>query len=172
MTGDNDTRGRPADPVGRLLFTLTRWMAIAGGLVLVGFGLTVVYSIIALQVFSVAVRGEVELVEFGMVITVYLFLPYYQMVGGHVMVDVFTTRAPARVKAVLDAVAIVLFTGIAGLLAWRMSVGGVEMYERGQNTAVIKLAYWWAFPVAVVCFAILVAVCLYCLWRKLKEVAA
>jgi len=169
LYGDDDARGRPTDPVGRLLFSLSRWMAIIGGLVLVTFGLGVVYSIISLKGFDVAFRGEVEMVEFGMVISVYLFLPYCQMVDGHVMVDVFTTRAPPRVKAILDAVAILMLGGVAGLLAWRMSVGGFEMYERGQTTAVVKLAYWWTFPVAVFCFAVLIAVCLYCLRRKLKE---
>lgn len=145
-------------------------MAVAGGLVLVVLGLGVVYSIISLKGFGVAFRGEVEMVEFGMVISVYLFLPYCQMIDGHVMVDVFTVRAPPRVKAILDALAMLLFTGVAGLLAWRMSVGGFEMYERGQTTAVVKLPYWWTFPLAVACFAFLVMVCVYGIWRKRKEV--
>ena len=49
------------------------------------------------------------------------------------------------------------------------AVGGLEMHATGQVTAVVKLPYWWSFPVAVSCLTLLAIVCLYTSWRDLRQ---
>lgn len=155
--------------MGRFLFRASRLFAIVGGILLCGFGLTTVVSIILVQLAGIPFVGEVEVASFGMVLTVYLFMPYCQMVGGHVIVDVFTVKAPPRVRAILDGISVLVFGAFWVLLAWRMAVGMEEMYSRHQTTAALKLAYWWTYPVALACFALLVPICLHTAWRKFTD---
>ena len=54
-----------------------------------------------------------------MAVAIFSFLPYCQMVRGNVIVDVFTTRASPRTRALLDSIGNLLFTAIAALLTWR-----------------------------------------------------
>ena len=159
----------PTDPVGRLLLYISRLLAILGGILLCGLGLTTVVTIVLVQLLGIAFVGEVEVVSFGMVLTVYLFLPYCQMVGGHVIVDIFTVKAPPRLRAVFDGLSSLVFGAFWIILMWRMAIGMGEMITRQQTTAVLKLAYWWTFPVALSCFTLLVPICIYTAWRRFSE---
>lgn len=155
--------------MGRFLFAVSRWLAVAGGLVLVANGLTTIYSIVALQILNSSFPGDVEVISYSLVISVFLFLPYSQAVRGHVNVDFFTMRASPRVKALLDAFGALLFAVLAAVIAWRMTIGGIEMFDRKQTTALLNIPYWWSFPVAVFCLSLLATVSLYTAWRSFRD---
>ncbi len=122
--------------MGRFLFAVSRWLAVAGGLVLVASGLITIYSIVALNLLNSSFPGDVELISYSLVLSVFLFLPYSQVVRGHVNVDFFTMRASPRTKALMDVFGALIFAVLAGIIAWRMTIGGIEMFDRGQTTAV------------------------------------
>jgi TRAP-type C4-dicarboxylate transport system permease small subunit len=164
-----DTLHRPADTVGRFLFALSKVLAVIGGLILTAAGFITIYSIVALQILNTSFPGDVEVISYSLVISSFLFLPYSQMVRGHVTVDLFTSHAPPAVKRVLDAIGAVLFAAMAILVGVRMVTGGIEMYERTQTTALLNIPYWWAFPLAVFCLWVLAAVSLYTAWQSLTE---
>jgi TRAP-type C4-dicarboxylate transport system permease small subunit len=147
---------------------MTRWLAVAGGLVLVASGLVTIYSIVALQLLGSSFPGDVEIISYSLVISVFLFLPYSQFVRGHVIVDLFTINLSFRTRGVLDAIGALLFAALAAVIAWRMTIGGTEMFERGQTTSLLKIPYWWSFPLAVVCLSLLVAVSLYTAWQSFR----
>ena len=155
--------------MGRFLFAVSRWLAVAGGLVLVASGLITIYSIVALRVLNSSFPGDVELISYSLVLSVFLFLPYSQVVRGHVNVDFFTMRASPRTKALMDIFGALIFAGLAGIIAWRMTIGGFEMFDRKQTTALLNIPYWWSFPLAVVSLALLACVSLYTAWRIFKD---
>lgn len=136
---------------------------------LVASGLTTIYSIVALHVLNSSFPGDVEVISYSLVISVFLFLPYSQVVRGHVNVDFFTMGASPRAKALMDAFGALIFAALAGIIAWRMTIGGIEMFGHGQTTALLNIPYWWSFPLAVVCLALLASVSLYTAWRILRD---
>ena len=91
------------------------------------FALTLltVISVVGRAAFSAPIPGDFELVELGMAVTIFAFLPYCQIVRGNVIVDLFTTRASPRTRALLDSIGNLL-TAIAALLTWRAALGGLE----------------------------------------------
>ena len=155
--------------MGRFLFAVSRWLAVAGGLVLVASGFVTIYSIVALNLLNSSFPGDVELISYSLVLSVFLVLPYSQVVRGHVNVDFFTMGASPRAKALMDAFGAVLFAVLAGIIAWRMTIGGIEMYDRRQTTALLNIPFWWSFPVAVFCLALLSSVSLYTAWRIFRD---
>jgi len=157
-----------ADPVGRVLAWLATAFAAAGGLVLVAFALITVVSVIGRKLFAAPIAGDFEIVEVGCAIAVFAFLPYCQLAGGNVIVDFFTQHMAPPLWRLLDALWSLTFAAIAGLLAWRMTFGGLDMRQYGEETMVLGMPRWWAFVPIVVCAALLCAVALYTAWRHLS----
>ncbi|MBI1943345.1 MAG: TRAP transporter small permease [Betaproteobacteria bacterium] len=172
MTEQAASIGRPADLVGRLLFDVTRIVALAGGCVLALMAAMIAVSVTGRSFLRAPIPGDFELVEIGLSVAVFTFLPYCQMVRGNVIVDFFMARAPVRAKAFFDAIGNLMFTVIVALLLWRHSLGSLDIYNAGETTMILSVPRWWSFPAAVLSLALLLAVCLYTLWRSIREMRA
>lgn len=163
------TPARPADPAGRVLYAITRAFALAGGIVLCAMALLTSVSIIGRAFFNTPVTGDFELIAIGTGVAVFAFLPHCQLCRENVVVDFFLSQAPYRLRAFFDAVGNLAFGLIMTLMTWRTALGGVDMYEAGETTLILAVPRWWTFPLAVVCLALLVVVCVYTLAHSIKE---
>ena len=162
----------PADATGRILWRVARLCAIAGGLILAASAILTTLSIISAAAFTSRIHGEYELVSFGASLAIYLFLPWCQVVRGNVVVDFFLASAGHRLQEACDALGALLFFAISILLVWRMSVGGLELLSQGQATAVVKIPYWWNFPVILFCLGLLAAVTLHGVITNIRRALA
>ncbi|MCC7275819.1 MAG: TRAP transporter small permease [Alphaproteobacteria bacterium] len=147
---------------------LCRLLAIAGGIVLLAASALTVASVLGRYFLGRPVPGDIELVALAMAVSVSLFMPWCELRHGHVVVDVATDRAPARVRAALDAVGSILLAAGASLLAWRMALGGVELRAAGDESMVLRLPTWIGFVVAVPCFALMAAAGVVTAARRLR----
>lgn len=152
-----------------LLLRPARWLALAGGAVLLGLTSLTVASILGRALIATPVPGDFELVELGAAVAVFAFLPYCQLVGGNVVVDVFTRHLRRRPRALLDGLGGLLFAAIAGVLTWRLALGGLDFRQYGETTMVLRLPVWWAFPPMVVSSALLTLACLHTAARDLRR---
>ena len=146
-------------PVPGWLAALCRFFAAVGGLVILAMMLMTVASVIKRSVLGAPVPGDFELVELGSAIAIFCFLPWCQVSGGNVLVDFFTSKASPRGNHLLEALGDLLYLLIAALLAWRLLHGGAEMRQYGEQTMVLGIPLWWAFPVIMPAMALLVATC-------------
>jgi TRAP-type C4-dicarboxylate transport system permease small subunit len=166
---ERDAAGASPERVGRLLHRAATGIALLGGLVLFALTLLTVISVVGRAVFSAPIPGDFELVELGMAVAIFSFLPYCQIVRGNVIVDLFTTKASARTKALLDGVGNLLYTAIAALLTWRVALGGLEIRSYHETTMVLQVPAWWGYAPAVAFLAFLTLVCAYTVWRSVLE---
>lgn len=166
-----DPAGMSARPdvVGRALYATATGVALIGGAVLFALTLLTVISVAGRATLSMPIPGDFELVEIGMAVAIFSFLPYCQIVNGNVVVDLFTTRAGPRAKALLDGIGNLIYTAIAALLTWRVALGGVEVQSYGETTMVLRVPVWLGYMPAVVCLALLTVVCAYTVWRSVME---
>jgi TRAP-type C4-dicarboxylate transport system permease small subunit len=160
---------RPADPVGRVLFAVSRAFAFVGGVLLTAMAAVTSISIIGRGVFSAPIPGDFEIASIGIGVAVFAFLPYCQMMRGNVIVDFFLVKAPVRVKAVCDAFGGILYLAIAAVLTWRMYFGALDMYRYSEKTMTIGFPRWSTFPISILCLTLLLAVVLYTIWRSVAE---
>src|SRR5690606_10561779 len=123
----------------RLLDCLARWLALAGGVVLVAITLLSAYSITMRSLFDAPLLGDVELVQMGCGIAVVSFLPLCQLRRGNVIVDAFTLRASAAVRRNLDMLGCVLMAACALLLAWRSVIGTLDTYANGEESIIMGI---------------------------------
>jgi TRAP-type C4-dicarboxylate transport system permease small subunit len=161
--------GVRAGPLGRALHLAATGVALIGGAILFALTLLTVVSVVGRAAFSAPIPGDFELVEIGMAVAIFAFLPYCQIVRGNVIVDLFTARASPRARALLDAAGDLIYTAIAALLTWRVALGGLEVRGYGETTMVLRVPVWWGYVPAVVCLAFLTLVCAYTAWRSLRE---
>lgn len=166
------TRTAPADPVGAALHRLAAGFAVAGGLLLAGGAALTVVSVTGRYLFSAPISGDVELVELAAGAAVAAFLPYCQARGGNVIVDFFTGALSDRARARLDAAHALVFAFCAGLVAWRMALGGLDTYLSNDETMVLGVPVWISYVVMVPAFALLCLICLHGAAIRLRPGAA
>jgi TRAP-type C4-dicarboxylate transport system permease small subunit len=160
---------RPADPVGRVLLTVTRLFAIAGGLVLCAMALLTTVSVTGRRFFDAPVTGDFELIAIGTGVCVFAFLPYCHLKRENVIVDFFMSGASDRVKAFFDAVGNLTYTIIIAIMIWRMTLGGFDLYDVDEMTLILEVPRWWTFPAAILCLVLLLVVCAYSFVRSVRE---
>jgi TRAP-type C4-dicarboxylate transport system permease small subunit len=138
----------------RALERLCRWLAVLGGIaILAAVGVTVV-SVTGRYLLGRPIVGDTELVAMLTAMAVSLFLPYCQLRRGNVSVDVFTQRARPAIRETLDALGCLLLALAFAVLAWRVAVGGTDMWRYNDQSTMLALPTWWAFAVMAPAFAL------------------
>lgn len=126
------------------------YWAIAGGLVLLGVVFVNAFSLVSLIVAGAPFPGDFEIVEVGVAVAVFAFLPYCQLTGANVTADIFTARAGRRTLSVLSALASALALGFAVFLLSRMYAGFLDFRRYEETTAIYQFPIWGAYlPILV-----------------------
>jgi TRAP-type C4-dicarboxylate transport system permease small subunit len=108
------------------------------------------------------------MVQMGLALAVFAFLPLCQAHRGNVMVDTFTTRLPARAQAALDALWDILYAGFAGFIAWRLSIGAFEAMSSRTTSMVLGLPIHYAIAGCAGMAAFLALICVLTAIRRAK----
>lgn len=146
----------------------TRWTALLGGAVLVGVALTVTASVLMRWTLGEGINGDFEIVQIGTAVAAFAFLPYCQSRRGNIVVDSFTAALPARARAVLDAMWDLVLVGLAGLIAWRLTVGAFEAFSTGTTSMVLGIPTGYAVAAAAALTALLAGTAAATAWRLLR----
>jgi TRAP-type C4-dicarboxylate transport system permease small subunit len=122
---------------------------VAGGLVLLAMAGMTVASVLGRALLARPVPGDVELVQLGTAICIACFLPYTQLRGGNIIVDVFTTRAPDRAKALMDGFGALLYALAMALVCWRLAAGGLAARDSQETSMLMGFPIWIAYALMV-----------------------
>lgn len=171
--------------IDRGLRRLAGGLAIAGGAVLCGLVALVVVSVLGRELSDLAwlqgtglgrwlgpVNGDFELVELGVAVAVFSFLPHCHITRRNVAVEVFTWSASPGRLAWLRLAGDGIYAVLAALLAWQVLLGAVDLHRFGETTMVLAIPVWWAYPPAVAGLGLLVAVTLWTAWLGVRGLAA
>lgn len=154
---------------GRALLTVSKVLAIAGGLLFVGLvGMSIV-SIVGRKLLSAPIPGDVELLQMIAAAASASFFAYCHLNHGDVKVDFFTASAPAWVNHALDAFGSLLLGLVGAVLTWRVYVGALSTRESGETSAVLDIPIWWAQIAMVPGFALLTLAGVYMAMRHARE---
>lgn len=128
--------------IERLLERLCDASATIGGVVLVAIASVTVVSVIGRAFFSHPILGDVELVQLGCAVVVASFLPYTQFRRANIIVDFFTANASTHRQNQLDGFGTFLYTLVMGLVAWRVTVGGIDIKANQETSMLMALPLW------------------------------
>lgn len=147
----NGTGATGVTPGWVRLVSLTRsfirfWAWGFGGFLLVGIVFMTAYSAAVGFFFGQPITGDFEIVQFGVAIAAFSFLPLCQLTRANVVVDLFTVRASPGVRRTMDLLGTLVAAVFAVILLWRMSIGMHDYYVHQEFTAIIGIPLWLAFP--------------------------
>jgi len=170
MAEPKEEHNRPTDPVGRILFRVSRLFAIFGGFVLCAMAVLTTLSVTGRAAFNSPITGDFELIAIGTGVAVFAFLPYCHLVRENVIVDIFMSKTPFKWRTVFDLIGNFLYVVIIILMLWRLPLGGLDLYENDQMTLILEVPQWWTFPLAILCLILLLAVNIYTVIRSYREI--
>ena len=139
-------------PVARV----ARALAIVGGLLSVASALLVTTSVTLRWLGFGSINGDFELVQIGVALSVFCFLPLTQARRGNIMVDTFTARLPLRVQRAMDAFWDFVYAGFMALTAWCLMNGARDALASGLTSAMLGLNLWPVFAATVLLILLLV----------------
>ena len=166
MDGD---AAKPAAGLTGLARRVIEGWALAGGLVLLGIALMSTWSSVAGVVFAKPLSGDFELVEMGVAVAVFMFLPYCQITDATVTADIFTARAGVRTQALLKLLSAVIALGFGVLLTWRMYAGMLDYQQYVETTTILHIPIWYAYVPALISLALLIMACVISMRDLLHE---
>lgn len=121
------------------------YWALLGGFILIALVLMSAASVTGNAFLGRPFPGDFEMVQMGVAIAAFCFLPYCQLTGSNVTADIFTARASERVIAIFAGIASFVALGFSCLLLWRMWVGMGDYIKYEETTTILQVPHWWAF---------------------------
>ena len=125
-------------------------LALAGGVLLMALAVLVAVSVITRWLTSRGIPGDFELMQMGLALAVFAFMPMCQLRGGNLFVDTFTTRLPEGARRCLDGLWALVYAIVAGLIAVMMVVGAAETMASGTRSMVLGLPIGWPIAIAAI----------------------
>ena len=135
---------------------IIEYWALLGGAVLACVVLTTAWSLLMDILFHKPVPGENEIVQVGVAIAVFSFLPYCQLTGANISADIFTARAGARTIAILTLLGAATAFVFSTILVWRSWAGLLDYRELLETTPIMQFPLWVAFIPILVSMVLLV----------------
>jgi TRAP-type C4-dicarboxylate transport system permease small subunit len=137
-----------------VLGRLSNLFALTGGFIMLMLAVITVASIIGRTTIGQSIEGDYEITEMGLAMAIFLFLPECYIRKGHVVVDLFTAHCKPSTLFKLDTLSDLIFTVVAFLFAYRMSLSGLEAKEYMEHSMLLALPTWWIYVVGVVTMAL------------------
>ncbi|WP_304619067.1 TRAP transporter small permease [Paracoccus sediminilitoris] len=149
---------------------ITRGWALLGGVLTMGLALMTAGSAVSNLLIGKPFAADYELVKHVIAIAIFMFLPYCQITGANVSVDIFTERMGPRKKAAMAVLSSVLALAFAVLMLVQM-YGGLKSYLKYREvTPVLNLPLWTAFPPILLSLALLALAACATLMAQLRAV--
>lgn len=138
----------------RVLELLAKLCAIVAGVLLTGITLMTCASLIGRNTTGHSIVGAFELTGVAAGAAIALFMPLCQVRRGNIIVDFFTAALPDRVNDKLDRFGALLLSVVFALLAWRSTLGGINVWEANSETQIMGFPEWVVYAFMVPAFAL------------------
>jgi len=145
----------------RLLEPLAKLCAILAGVLLTGITLLTCVNLIARNTTGDSMAGAFELTAMAAGAAIALFMPLCQVRRGNIIVDFFTARLSDRANDNLDRLGALILSALFAFLAWRTTLGGVNVFEAHSETQIMGFPEWVVYAFMVPPFVLTALVGLY-----------
>ena len=181
-----ETTARPSpasDMPLRGLRAVSRWLLVAGGLVMVAVTALIVAEIVLRQLFNRSLGGVDEVAGFALAVATAWSFAAVLLDKAHVRIDTLYLRFGLRMRAILDVVALMGTLAFIGTLVWygaQVLADSIRFGSSSQSSLALPKAVpqalwlaglaWFALVAAILLAASLWAV-LRGDWRRVHRIA-
>ncbi len=132
-----------------ILENLAKLCAIVAGVLLTGITLMTCASLVGRNTTGDSIVGAFELTGVAAGAAIALFMPLCQLRRGNIIVDFFTAKMSAAANDKLDRFGTLLLVLLFGLLAWRTTLGGLNVYSANSETQIMGFPEWIVYATMV-----------------------
>ena len=132
-----------------ILENLAKLCAIVAGALLTGITLMTCASLVGRNTTGDSIVGAFELTGVAAGAAIALFMPLCQLRRGNIIVDFFTAKMSAATNDKLDRFGTLLLVLLFGLLAWRTTLGGLNVYSANSETQIMGFPEWIVYATMV-----------------------
>ncbi len=153
---------------------LARYLALAGGAVLLGITLLNCISIIGriflpLDIGLGPIRGIYDMTEIGIAVAIFAFLPWAQFREAHARVDLFQSFIPGHANLVLDFIFNAAMALVAAVGTYRLYLGMQDKLSYGETTLIAQIPVWQGYAASLIGAVGFVIVALFCTIRSARR---
>lgn len=145
----NPKPDRTTHPLEKVLHRIVRVINGAGTVVLGVMVLLTVADVLLRLFLDRPLRGAFEIVEFLMVMVVFSAIAYTGLLKGHIVIQIFSSRLPERVRAILDSIADLISIGFCCLLVWQGIAQAQMIRLRNDISGVLSIPVFPFYYVVV-----------------------
>ncbi len=138
----------------RILEPLAKLCAILAGVLLTGITLLTCGNLILRNTTGDSMAGAFELTGMASGAAIALFMPLCQVREGNIIVDFFTARLSDAANAKLDQLGALILSLVFFLLAWRTTLGGLNVFDSHSETQIMGFPEWVVYAAMVPPFAL------------------
>jgi TRAP-type C4-dicarboxylate transport system permease small subunit len=129
---------KAAASLRKFLQPVTRVMDVIGITVLVLMVLMLVYSVIMRKFFT-PVTGAGELSEYGLVITVFMFIAGNYLRHDAMCMDTYVEKLPRKGRWMVEGIVQIVNVVILGLVTYRLFVQANTVRSMGQHSTILDI---------------------------------
>ena len=133
----------------RILESLAKLCAIVAGLLLISITLMTCASLIGRNTTGDSIVGAFELTGVAAGAAIALFMPICQLRRGNIIVDFFTAKLSDKTNDKLDRFGTLLTVMLFALLAWRTTLGGLNVFSANSETQIMGFPEWIVYAAMV-----------------------
>jgi TRAP-type C4-dicarboxylate transport system permease small subunit len=140
------------------------------GATLVFLMLITVFDIVARRAVLMSVRGVVEISTMAVVLIAFLALANSFILGGHIVVDLATTKLSERTNRRIDAVwlgAAAVFLALIAVLMWRATIKNYYEGAVSLDLQVPMVVFWLPATIGVSVAPIACLIAMYRNWNAM-----
>jgi len=130
-----------------IVCTVSRVLNYGGAGFLFTLMLLVMVHVIGRYILGLPVPGSVELIEFLMVLIVFLGFAECAVQRGNVSVDLLVDQLPKQAQVLIDTFTCFFSIAIVSLITWQSAVQVKMLWQSGHVSGVLHIPHW---PFAIV----------------------
>ncbi len=140
---------------------LARLCAIVAGVLLTGITHMTCASLIGRNTTGDSIVGAFELTGVAAGAAIALFMPLCQLRRANIIVDFFTSGTPEALNEKLDRLGALVMALLFGVLAWRTTLGGINVHQAHSETQIMGFPEWVVYAAMVPPFVLTAAISLH-----------
>jgi TRAP-type C4-dicarboxylate transport system permease small subunit len=145
----------------KALELLARFCAVLAGVLLTFITLMTCASLVGRNTVGITLVGDFELTGIATGAAIALFMPWCQCRRGNIIVDFFTARAGKHTIDLLDRFGAAMLALVFALLAWRTTLGALNVWRTHSETQIIGFPEWTVYATMVPPFVLTTVIALH-----------
>lgn len=119
-----------------------RWLALAGGMVLVAMVLLTVVDVTLRKLWNAPIFGAQNISELALLVVVFCAVAHCGREKGHISVNLLGDALGARFTRVADTLVNLIGAAIFALLTWRALVAALQAIEIERVSNLLAIPHW------------------------------